>query len=398
MRLLVDENIPQGREVFTPHGDVTTFHGRKLRRKDVRDADALIVRSITRVDADLLEGSNVRFVGTATIGVDHVDQEYLRTRNIGFSAAPGCNARSVAEYFVAALLHLHVKHGLELKGRTVGVVGYGNVGKQVAAIAPALGLNVLLCDPPLADAGFIPPAGEFLTLHELSARADIVTLHAPLTHSGPHPTHGMVNTAVFTSWNAPKVLMNMGRGEVIDEHALLQALDAGIVRHLVLDVFSGEPNVSPELVRRADLATPHVSGYSIQGKLNGTAQVLEAFRRYFGLEAKSAVTFPVPGNPVIDLRKESGATERGLSPRSSVDERRGVEAVLHDCVRRSYPIERDDAELRAVLGDPKFSTCFDALRKNYPTRHEFAGFRVAGIPAEKKILMEKIIRLGFSLK
>ncbi len=385
MNLLIDENIPQGREVFGAYGTVTTFHGRTLTAADVRNssADALLVRSITKVNADLLEGSRVKFVGTATIGVDHIDQEYLRAKGIGFSAAPGCNARSVAEYFVAALLHLHGRHGLELRGKTVGVVGYGNVGKQVAAIAPALGLNVLLCDPPLADSGVVPPTGGFLALRELSARADIVTLHTPLTRSGPHPTLNMVNAGLFAGWDAPKVLMNMGRGEVIDEGALLAAHDAGKVRHLVLDVFPGEPNVSPELIRRCDLATPHIAGYSIQGKLNGTAQIHAAFLAHFGLEAASAVTYPVPEEPEIR------PTGRNLDT---------VETTLRFCVRHAYDIARDDASLRACLDHPKFSTSFDGLRKTYPVRHEFTGFTITGIPAEKKSVSENLTRLGFLVK
>ena len=258
MNILVDENIPQGREVFSAYGTVTTFHGRRLTAADVKAAraDALLVRSITQVNADLLDGSNVKFVGTATIGVDHIDQAYLKQHGIGFSAAPGCNARSVAEYFVAALLHLHVRRGLcpeGFDGKTVGIVGHGNVGKQVAAIAPALGLNVLVSDPPLEDAGATPPPGGFLTLRELATRCDIITFHTPLTKTGPHPTLHLADQAFFEALAKPVVLMNMGRGEAFDEDAVIAARDRGAITHLVLDVFPGEPNVNPELGRRADL-------------------------------------------------------------------------------------------------------------------------------------------------
>lgn len=373
MRLFIDENIPQGPSAFSVHGDVTLFAGRALRREDLAQADALMVRSITKVNADLLEGTPVKFVGTATIGVDHVDQEYLRARGIGFSAAPGCNARSVAEYFAAALLHLQARHGLELEGRTVGVVGYGNVGKAVAAIAPALGLKVLVNDPPLADAGAAVPAaagGAFVALRELAERADIVTFHTPLTKSGPHPTLRMADRAFFAALGRGKTLMNMGRGEAFDEPALLEALDAGALRHLVLDVFPGEPNVNPELARRADLITPHIAGYSIQGKLNGTGQILEAFRRHFGLAEKSAVVFPRPENPRIE------------NPKSV------FEAVL-----RSYDVARDDADLRAHVGHADFAKEFDLLRKRYPVRHEFADFTVAGVG--DAALRERLAALDF---
>lgn len=406
MHILVDENIPQGREVFSAHGTVTTFHGRQITAADVRDANALIVRSITKVNADLLEGSSVRFVGTATIGVDHIDQAYLRAHNIGFSAAPGCNARSVAEYFVSALLHLHVTHGLALEGKTLGVVGYGNVGRAVAAIAPALGLKVLVSDPPLekerAEAGEPVPAqagGKFLPLHELAARADILTFHTPLTKTGPHPTLKMANRDFFTAFKTPKTLMNMGRGEAFDEPALLEALDAGKVERLVLDVFPGEPGVNPALASRADLITPHIAGYSIQGKLNGTAQILTAFQKHFeihsGLEALSGVTYPLPENPVIVWGEEDG--ERGRFGDTTL-------AEVFNSVRRSYDIGRDDTALRACfeneggVANGEFPKRFDALRKNYPIRHEFARFRVANIHAEKRSAAEKLTRLGFSLE
>jgi erythronate-4-phosphate dehydrogenase len=387
MRILVDENIPQGREVFSAYGDVATFHGRKLAAADVRGADALLVRSITKVNAALLDGSNVKFVGTATIGVDHVDQEYLKSRGIGFSAAPGCNARSVAEYFVAAMLHLHVTQGLHLDGKTLGVVGYGNVGRAVAAIAPALGLEVLLCDPPLADAGY--PAA-FHSLRDLAARCDIITMHAPLTKAGAHPTLGLANRAFFDALSKPIVLMNAGRGEVTDEAALIAAVDAGKVRHLVLDVFPGEPAVSEALLRRCDLASPHIAGYSIQGKLNGTTQIHDAFRAHFGREKESEVRYPLPDAPRIAF-DAIGAV--------GVPDDATVEAMLHACVRHAYDIARDDADLRAFSGQPDFSTSFDGLRKRYPVRHEFAGFTVAGLHGmegvKKKSVAEKLTGLGF---
>lgn len=379
MRIFIDENIPQGPEVFSAYGEVTTFPGRTLSREHLDEADVLLVRSITRVDAGLLEGTPVRFVGTATIGVDHVDQEYLRANGIGFSAAPGCNARSVAEYFAAALLHLKARHGVSLQGRTVGVVGYGNVGKQVAAIAPALGLKVLLSDPPLEQAGAPHPDGPFLPLEELVRRSDIVTMHTPLTKTGPHPTLKMLDRGIFAAVERPKVFMNMGRGEAMDEAALLEALGQGKIMHLVLDVFPGEPNVNPELARKARLISPHIAGYSIQGKLNGTGQILAAFLRHFGLEAKTAVEMPAPADPVIRWAGDG----------------RNVEEDLARCVRRSYDITRDDADLRAWVGNPDFAKHFDALRKRYPVRHEFADYEVTGIPADRAELKERLRALGF---
>jgi erythronate-4-phosphate dehydrogenase len=388
MHILVDENIPQGREVFSAYGTVTTFHGRKLTAADVKavNADALLVRSITKVNAALLDGSNVKFVGTATIGVDHIDQPYLAANGIGFSAAPGCNARSVAEYFVAALLHLHSRRGLcpdGFEGKTLGVVGHGNVGKQVAAIAPALGLNVLVSDPPLQNAGATPPSGGFHTLHELAARCDIITFHTPLTKTGLHPTLRMADAAFFDALPKPVALMNMGRGEAFDEPALIAARDAGRISHLVLDVFPGEPDVNPELGKRADLISPHIAGYSIQGKLNGTTQIHDAFCAHFGLPKKAGVDYPKPATPVIDFDTLNVTADAA------------TEVALDAVVRHVYDITRDDADLRAYLGDADVATSFDLLRKRYPVRQEFAGFTVTNLSPEKKSLREKLLALGF---
>ncbi len=379
MRILVDENIPQGPEAFSAYGSVRIFAGRSLRRGDLGGADALLVRSVTPVNEALLRGTPVRFVGTATIGTDHVDADYLRKTGIGFASAPGCNARSVAEYIIAALLHLRVRRGLVLEGKTLGIIGFGHVGKQVARLAPHLGLKILRCDPPLADAGH---AGPFLTPPKLIEKSDILTVHVPLSESGPFATRGMLNPAFFASFNNPKTLLNTSRGEVMDEQALLQAMDQGKLSHLVLDVFCGEPSIHPELAGRADLISPHVAGYSLQGKLNGISQVLEAFCRHFGLEKKSGIVYPTPSHPIFPF------------PRKKMD----PDSVLRFCVAHSHDSARDDRELRQVLGAPDLAKRFDALRRHYPERHEFAGFRITGMPPREIALRNRLLGLGFSVE
>ncbi len=378
MNIFVDENIPQGSKVFSAYGDVHIFAGRSLKRNDLEKTDALIVRSITKVNAGLLEGTPVRFVGTATIGVDHVDQEYLKKAGIGFAAAPGCNARSVAEYLTAALLHLRLHRNLALGGKTLGIIGYGHVGNQVARVAPFLGLNVLRCDPPLQEAGH---PGPFLPLHELAGQSDILTAHVPLTRTGPHATLGLLNRAFFDSFKTPKVLINTCRGEITDAETLLWALDQKKLSHLVLDVFPGEPNIDPILASRADLISPHIAGYSIQGKLNGTAQILAAFLHHFGLEKKSEAVMPAPPHPNIAW---PGKVE--------------AEAGMHHCVKQSYEILRDDINLRRALSDKDLPLRFDALRKNYPERYEFAGFRVTGLPREENLARQRLRGLGFTVE
>ncbi len=378
MNIFVDENIPQGPQVFSAYGDVHVFAGRALKQKDLLKADALVVRSITNVNDGLLDGTPVRFVGTATIGVDHIDQDYLSKSGIGFAAAPGCNARSVAEYLTAALLHLRLHRKLELEGKTLGIIGFGHVGNQVARVAPFLGLKVLRCDPPLEKAGH---PGPFLSLQELAAQSDILTAHVPLTRTGPHATLGFLNCDFFEAFNNSKVLINTCRGEITDAETLLWALDQKKLSHLILDVFPGEPNIDPILASRADLISPHIAGYSIQGKLNGTSQILTAFLQHFGLEKKSDVIMPSPPHPDITWPGKVGA-----------------EVGMHHCVKQSYEILRDDINLRRALNDPDLPIRFDLLRKTYPERYEFAGFRVTGLPREENTARQRLRGLGFTVE
>jgi erythronate-4-phosphate dehydrogenase len=388
MRILLDENIPLGPEVFGPHGEAATFAGRSLRREDVLDADALIVRSVTKVDASLLEGSRVRFVGTATIGTDHVDQAYLRGRGIGFASAPGCNANSVGDYVIAALLHLRRETGLSLEGKTLGIVGFGNVGSRVAAKAPALGMRVVKCDPPLAAASARPE--EFLPLGDLLERSDLVTLHVPLSRQGPHPTLRMADAAFFSRLTRPIVFLNTCRGEVVSEPDLLAAREAGKVERMVLDVFAGEPRIDPALCAAADLVTPHVAGYSVEGKVGGTFQVAEAFRRHFSLPEPHLPSWPAPSNPILRYPDLVGSIAGGGPGKAGLGE-----DVLHAAVRHAYDIAADDARLRASLGEPDPGKAFDRLRREYPVRHEFQAYRVAGLPAEQGELRARLQGLGF---
>jgi erythronate-4-phosphate dehydrogenase len=381
MRILVDENIPLGKEAFAAHGETVSFAGRGLSRGDMAAADALIVRSVTRVDAGLLEGTPVRFVGTATIGTDHVDQEYLRARGIGFSSAPGCNSHSVGDYVAAALTHLEYRKSFSLVGRTLGLVGYGHVGKQVARRAAALGLRVLKCDPPLRDASGSP--GEFSDLGALLVESDIVSLHVPLVRNGPYPTLGLAGKDFFARLSRPIVLINTCRGDVVREPDLLAALDAGRIRHLVLDVFDGEPRIDQGLCARADLITPHVAGYSLLGKLNGTAQIAEAFRRFFGFGDRWVPEPPGPARPIIDYAGFPAASDTAFS---------------HHCVAAAYDILADDARLRQSFREADPGKAFDRQRRDYPIRHEFPAFRILGLPHDKGELRSRLLGLGFQVE
>ncbi len=375
MLILVDENIPMGREAFAAHGEVRLFAGRGLTRAQLSDAQALIVRSVTRVDAKLLEGTQVRFVGTATIGTDHVDMPWLAERGIGFSSAPGCNANSVGEYVASALTGLESRQGFPLAGKTLGIIGWGHVGKRVEAKAAALGLRILRNDPPLQAAAH--DARSFSPLERLTVECDILSLHVPLITDGSHPTLRLCDAGFFSRLAKPIVLLNTCRGEVIDETALRTARRSGKIRHLVLDVFAGEPRPDPATCAAADLITPHIAGYSLPGKLNGTTQVAAAFRRHFGYADAWKPEYPAPAEADIAYVEES----------DTAFERRCIAAV--------YDVAADDARLRAALTESDPGKGFDRLRREYPIRHEFGSFQVIRLPEEKRVLRSRLSGLGF---
>jgi erythronate-4-phosphate dehydrogenase len=357
MSVLADENIPYVRDAAADLGPVRTLAGRAMTRAALREAGAtcLFVRSVTRVDRALLAGTDVRFVGTATIGTDHVDREYLAAAGIGFASAPGSNATSVAEYVAAALLTLAERRGRALAGRTLGIVGVGNVGSRVAAKARALGLRVLRNDPPRARR----EGGDgFTELPVLLAESDIVTCHVPLERGGPDPTVHLAGEDFFARLRPGAIFLNTSRGAVCDEAALHRALDGGRLGGAVLDVWEEEPALDPRLLERVDLATPHIAGYSFDGKVRGTEMIVNAAREHFGLDGawRAGALLPPPAVPVCELDPAG----------------RSCQSLLHEAVSAVYDITADDAALRAGLAEPAtLPARFDRLRKEYPRRREF---------------------------
>jgi len=334
MKIVADPNIPYVREAFGRLGEVALVPGRLMDAAAVRDAELLLVRSVTPVNAALLDGSRVKFVATATIGFDHVDTAYLAARGIGFVSAAGSNANSVAEYVVAAMLELAARRGFRLREKTIGIVGVGNVGNKVVRYAEALGMRVLQNDPPRQRT----EAGAFVSLGRVVAEADIITLHVPLTRSGPDATFHLLE---------PRrgILINSSRGGVLDNKALLTASLDG----LALDVWEGEPDLLPGLLEKTDIATPHIAGYSFDGKVNGTRMIYEAACKCSGIVP--AWLPQLPPAPVARIE-------------TSVATGEDDEDVLRRVIRQVYDITADDAALRA---DPKK---FDRLRAEYPVRRE----------------------------
>jgi erythronate-4-phosphate dehydrogenase len=366
MRIVADENIPLVREAFADLGDVITLPGREMTASKVHNADVLLVRSITRVDADLLKGSRVRFVATATIGTDHVDLEYLAKRGIGFSAAPGSNAESVAEYVTAALFNLSHSMGCSCDRHTVGIVGVGNVGSRVARNCRALGMRVLLNDPPKQrETG----SDEYLPIDAL-LEADVITFHVPLTREGADRTWHMADAEFIGRMRHGSVLINSSRGAVVDGNALLAAIESRQLSTAVLDVWEGEPKVSAPLLKVVSIGTPHIAGYSYDGKILGTVMIREAACRFLGVKSGWDPREQMAPAPLKRLFIRTVGMSR--------------HDILAEAVSSCYDITSDDEAMRAMLSLPEEQrpAYFDRLRKLYPVRREFSNTTVILDPWE----------------
>lgn len=365
--ILADENIPRVEEAFGGLGRVRTKPGREIRSPDVQETDVLLVRSVTPVGPELLDDTDLRFAGSATIGTDHVDRGYLDARDIRFAHAPGSNASSVADYVVVALLLLARLQDTELEGRTVGIVGCGNIGGRLARRLHALGMTVLRNDPPLARAA--EAAGrphEFLPLDTVLSEAEIVTLHVPLTTEGPDPTHHLADSAFFERMNEGAWMLNTSRGSVVDGGALRDARLHGPVAAAVLDVWENEPGPDPSLVNAVDVATPHIAGYAYDGKVRGTAMLYEALCEHLGVER--TWTGPAAIEPLSKDELDCHSPDPRLS---DVD-------WLYHLARQAYDLQADDTALRAVMDreTEARADAFARLRSNYRRRRELQQHRV----------------------
>lgn len=339
IKIVIDENIPFIEGVFDEYADVVFKNGAAITRDDVVDADALITRTRTRCNAALLEGSSVTMIATATIGMDHIDLDYCASRNIEVSNAKGCNAGGVMQYVFSALYGVCAHNSISLEGKTIGVVGVGSVGSRIEAMARYLGFNVLLCDPPRAEAEG-PDA--FVSLDRLLAESDIVTLHVPLNDS----TCGMADESFFQKMKQGAVFINAARGQVVVDEALKHACPK--LGAVVLDTWNNEPYVDRELLDMVDIATPHIAGYSYQGKMNGTAMAVRAVARRFGIYQLYNF-YPAQLPEDVPQRLELAGKNQGE-----------IAAVF----QYNYPIFTDDFMFRVAPDN------FEKMRENYNYRRE----------------------------
>ena len=361
MKIIVDNKIPFIKGVLEPFAEVVYLPGKETTPELVRDADALITRTRTICNEKLLRGSSVKVIATATIGFDHIDTEWCEANGIWWTNAPGCNSWSVKQYISSVLVSLAKNHGLKLDELTLGVVGVGNVGSKVAVAAKALGMKVLLNDPPRARKE--GPDG-FVDLDEIVAKSDIVTLHVPLEKGGEDPTWHLFDAARMAAMRRNQILINSSRGSVVDNAALKQTLKAGGLKGAVLDVWEGEPELDPELVSLLDYSTPHIAGYSSDGKANGTMMSVRAVAGKLGLPLTDWCPTDIPA-PTHGLHK-------GIEAQAfSIDaEGKTRQEVLSEAVFYAYDVAVDSEALRSDL------SAFESLRGDYPIRREPSAFTV----------------------
>ena len=382
MKTIVAETVMLGREAFETLGEVEVIPDREIGPQHLKNADALMIRSKTKASRDLLANSPVRFVGTATAGFEHIDFQWLENNNIQWIASPGCNAPSVADYILTALLFLHTTKGLPLEGKTMGIIGVGQVGGRIAERAQALGLRILLNDPPRANQ---EGSEAFTSLETLLVESEIVTLHVPLITEAPWPTLKMANAAFFEKMKSGAVFINASRGKVLDADALLQAKAAGKISLTILDVWNPEPCIRTEILDLADIGTAHIAGHSLEGKLNGTVQIYEAACKFFDLQPTWDPAPLLPSLPLPQLNIDScGKTDL---------------AVLAEATRAVYDITHDDAALRkaTVPKEKDRAKNFDFLRANYPVRREFFNTEVR-LSEKRPELLKKLAQLGFKTR
>lgn len=378
MKIIADENIPLLMEYFGAMGEVIPRRGRYINAKDVVDADALLVRSVTNVDERLIQDSGLSFVGTCTAGFDHVDDVFLASRNIRFTNAPGCNATSVVEYVMAALDVLAERDGFDLQQRVVGIVGKGQVGGRLYKRLEALGVQVYATDPLCQPEASV----RFLELDELIETCDVICLHTPLVREGDHPTWHMIDEHRLAAMKPGTILVSAGRGPVVDNQALKRVLMDKQALSVVMDVWEFEPDADPELIALVDIATPHIAGYSLDGKIRGTEMIYQAFCQHFGIPVQYSEG---------ELTPPPALQAMTFSPSAQLYQ------ACSTAIRSVYDIRRDDTDMRQLihLNEIERKKAFDGLRKSYSERREFSTLALSFNNTAADV-QKALVNLGFN--
>ncbi len=370
MKIVADMNMPALEETFGLHGELLCLEGRSIEHADLLDADVLLVRAVTRVNADLLQGTAVGFVGSATIGIDHLNTDWLENHGIVWAHAPGCNADAAAQYTLAMMWLACQRLNQEFRQQRVGIIGWGNVGRRLGQLLRTLDIPVMACDPPLADMG----EPKLVSMAEVCANS-IISLHLPLTQTGRYPSQDLFDLDRLTALQQGTLLVNAARGGVVEKQALFSALRSGQI-YAALDVWPEEPYIKSELLDAVTVATPHIAGYSREGKQAGTEMIYRAFCSAFSLKTRG---LPMTVSDLVIVDDPASA-----SP----------DQLLQRLLESSCPVARDDAALRALppMSGDQDHIQIDSLRNSYPDRREFKSHRVTGTSGDQA---HRLSNLGF---
>ena len=374
MKIVADDKIPFLKGALDSLAEVVYMPGNQISREILKDADALLIRTRTRCTESLLAGTGVKFIGTATIGFDHIDIQYCKRNNISWTNAPGCNSFSVQQYIAAALLKISSEYQFNPKDKTMGIIGVGNVGSKIEKFAQILGMKILLNDPPRArNEG----RKNFLSINTVLSGSDIITVHVPLNVVGEDQTYHLFNDESFKKIKRGAWFINSSRGEVTDTQALKNVLYSGRLSGAVIDVWENEPDIDLELMQQAFISTPHIAGYSTDGKANGTAMVVNSLRSYFNLPLVNwyPENVPLPSSPYI-LIDCSGKSE---------------EEIIREAVFHTYNIDEDSKRLR------RSSVDFEKQRGDYQIRREFTSY-IVNLHNGNDFVSQKLEKLGFKVK
>ena len=367
MKIVADDKIPFLRGLLEPFAEIKYVSVKDFTQKNIKDAEILLIRTPNKCTRELLTGTNVKFIASTTIGFDHIDIDYCKEAGIKWMNCPGCNAVSVSQYMIGTLIELSRKKDFSLHDKTLGIIGVGNVGKQVEHVCKAYGLKYLKCDPPRAEK---EGKTDFVDLQTIAEECDIISFHVPLEKNGKYSTFHLANENFFQLLKKKPYFINASRGSVHDTKALLNAKKAGLIEDLVIDCWEGEPDISTELLNEAIIATPHIAGFSADGKANGTRMCVEAIAKEYHFEIKNLDTFtqpPLPLDPIIDLNKFS-------------DNR------IENAILTTFSPLNEDKKLR------KFPKQFESLRTHYENPREFHAYKIINATEEEKEILQK---LGF---
>lgn len=373
IKIIADDKIPFLKGVLEPFVDIEYYPGNGFTNKIVKEADVLIVRTRTKCNEELLDGTNVKLITTATIGFDHIDTDYCERNNIKWLNAPGCNSGSVKQYITSVLLTLANQQEFNLSEKTIGIVGVGNVGSKIKEVAEVLGMKVLLNDPPRARNKI---GEQYCDLDTIISQSDIITFHVPLNRDGIDKTHYIANESFFNKLRKKPIILNSSRGEVIKTSALKDAISNQNVSAVVLDVWENEPDIDLELLELVNIASPHIAGYSADGKANGTSVCMNAVNSYFnlGLDANwypNEIPNADDGNEIIIECENKSEQE-----------------IIYEAVKGTYKILNDDKTLRS------YPHTFEIQRGKYPVRREFSNYKIF-LKSGIEHIKEKLNKIGF---